>query len=1360
MIQRGMRFGGGAVLIALVGIGVRGEVQGQILINEVQQVNASSWADETGDYGDWFELYNPGTEPVSLAGWTVSDGGTGWALPPSWLGPGAHRVVFASGEDRWGTEGGVHHVEWPVAPGSLGQYLVPTSEPSGAWRLPGFSATGWGVGPTGMGFADGDDGTTVPQPALSVYVRVAFNLTDPTDIVMGRLMMDYDDGIVCWLNGVELARAMVGVPGDLPGFQTPASGGHEAVGYQGGTPEEWELDAQLLQSVLLAGENVLGWQVHNVELNSSDLTGNVRLALGMGSAAVQTTLAPPGAEPPATPSHTDFGLSSGETLTLRNPDGEVVDEVVLPVLDTDHVYRRSSDGMPGWCVGTQPTPGGANTGPCAAGYAPEPAFSLPGGAYETGVYLELSVPEAVPNSVIRYTVDGSVPTEASMLYTGPLAVAGTAVVSARTFVPEGLPSRVQKQTYLVAEEGLGLPVVSLSCDPDHLWHPETGIHVFGPPDYDTGVPFWGANFWENWERPAFVEYFDADGVRQLSGPVGVKIHGGWSRSREQKSLRVQAKGAWGMEDLAYPMLADKGHITRLKGFNLRNGGNDYDQYRFHDALLQRVLRSTHVDYMAYAPAVVFLNGEYWGFMEIRENMDVHYITTNHPIDAEDVTLLSMNYMGVNVLSGTYDDFLETHAALTTANPAAAGFLDLAESHLDLENYIDYIIAQTYWCNGDWSWGYQNNTKLWFDRRPGGKWRFMLMDLDFGMGLAGNSPTDDYIVAAGDDGLLTDQIFAQLKQNPAFRHRFINRYADLINTVFQADAVAAMAHAMRDEVAPAFERHRLRWNTNGDALNGALEGRLDWAEQRVDGARMVVQNHFGLAGQVDITLDVVPAGAGRIQISTIAPDEMDYPWSGVYFRGVPVRVTALPSPGYVFSHWTGNDQVAAGTTAQALELYFNADLVFEAVFEGEPAGPHPLSVTELMFHPDDFTDSGDWLELRNNLTVPLDLTGWRITDANPLHGYTFPTGATVPPGGRWILAEDPMAFASVHPDVAGVWGPAGFGWSNAGDEVQVLRPNGSVMLTFSYSDGDVGLGCSDGCGHSRGHLWSSTNYGPAHWYLECEGGSPGTGPTPCSRPVWVSELMYDAPGTGGSGDWVEFQVPLGAPGADLTGWTLRDGGGNAFVFPSGSVLAPGDHGVVARDVSAFGSVYPGVAVWAGPLDFGWSSTGDRLQLYDATGRLRLAFDYGTQSPWPAEAAGAGAALVYDGTGHPCAPGSWFASCPMGSPGLPHEIGCGPTGIDGPGSPGSPGPASSPTATSLRVSPNPTHGLLHWTCPATAEAVSWTLRSTDGRPVHHAQGGRWTHQSVDLTSLGLSAGLYLLEVRSAEGHRWSTQVLFTH
>jgi hypothetical protein len=1318
----------------------------QIRINELQHTNASTWADETGDYGDWFELYNAGSEAVWLEGWQVSDGGAGWLLPPTWLAAGAHRVIFASGRNIWGTEGLVHHLEWPVSPGVAGAYLVPSAEPPAAWRLPGYDASAWATGPTGMGFGDGDDGTAIPAPALSVYVRVPFVLSDPGAIASARLMMDYDDGIVCWLNGVEIGRAMVGTPGDFPGFQTPASGGHEAVGYQGGTPDSWALDPAQVAALVQVGENVLSWQVHNVEVNSSDLTGNVWLELGMSTAAVQTLPAPPSTLV-TTPSHTDFGLSTGETLTLLDPEGEAVDAVAVPVLDTDHVYRRVEDGAPGFCVATAGTPGQPNGGECAPGYAEAPELSLPGGTYSAGVYVELTSPTA--GGEIRYTADGSVPTAGSPLYTGPLSIAGTTVLSVRTFAPGYLPSRVRKQTYLIGEEGLGLPVVSLSCDPDHLWHPETGIHVFGPPDYQTGVPFWGANFWEDWERPAYVEYFSAQGAPLMSGPVGVKIHGGWSRSREQKSLRVQAKGRWGMEDLAYPLIPDKGHIPAYKGINLRNGGNDYDQYRFHDALLQRVLRTTHVDYMAYAPSVVFLNGEYWGFMELRENLDQHYVASNHAIDAEDVTLLSMNYMGVNVISGEYDDFLQSHAALTSVDPTTPGYWDLATAHLDIENYIDYIIAQTYWCNGDWSWGYQNNTKLWFDRRPGGKWRFMLMDLDFGMGLAGNSPTDDYIVAAGDDGLMTDQIFAQLKQNATFRTRFINRYADLINTVFQAEAVTEMAHAMRDEVAPAFDRHRQRWNTNGDALWGVLESRLDWAEQRVNGARQVVQNHFALPGQVQVVLDVEPAGAGRIQISTIAPNSDAYPWTGVYFRGVPVQVTAIPEPGFTFSHWTGNAQVPAGTTASALELMFEGNLQFQAVFSGAPAGPNPLSVSELMFHPDDATPTGDWLELRNNLDVPLDLSGWRITDSHPFGGYVFPLGTLLPPGGHAVVAEDGVAFQAVHPNTPVLAGSTGMAWSNSGDQVAIYRPNGSVYLAFEYSDADVGLDCSDGGGYSREHAPASHTYGPLQWFLGCEGGSPGEAWFPCPRPVVVSELFYDAPAWASPGDWVELHVPPGQDPVDLSGWVLRDGGGNAYVFPQGAAMGPGEYKVVARSPADFALEYDDAEFSWGPLAFGWSAGGDEVMLYDAQGKLRYAMGYGVAFPWPVEAAGGGAALVYQGLGHPCSGSSWFASCPLGSPGVSDAEGCGTVAVQ-----------ESQAEEGWRwagLAPNPTTDWVQWTAPGDFRARTWRWTSADGKTLATGTAADTRTLAWDLSQWTDAPGIYLCEIFDASGMRWVGRAL---
>jgi hypothetical protein len=44
-----------------------------LYINELQASNISTIQDENGEFDDWFEIYNPGSTPVDLAGWYVSD---------------------------------------------------------------------------------------------------------------------------------------------------------------------------------------------------------------------------------------------------------------------------------------------------------------------------------------------------------------------------------------------------------------------------------------------------------------------------------------------------------------------------------------------------------------------------------------------------------------------------------------------------------------------------------------------------------------------------------------------------------------------------------------------------------------------------------------------------------------------------------------------------------------------------------------------------------------------------------------------------------------------------------------------------------------------------------------------------------------------------------------------------------------------------------------------------------------------------------------------------------------------------------------------------------------------------------------
>ena len=71
---------------------------------------------------------------------------------------------------------------------------------------------------------------------------------------------------------------------------------------------------------------------------------------------------------------------------------------------------------------------------------------------------------------------------------------------------------------------LGLPTVFLTTDPDNFFDYETGIYVMGP-NASGDFPHFGANFWEDWERPIHIGLLETNDT-YFSSPAGVKIFGG------------------------------------------------------------------------------------------------------------------------------------------------------------------------------------------------------------------------------------------------------------------------------------------------------------------------------------------------------------------------------------------------------------------------------------------------------------------------------------------------------------------------------------------------------------------------------------------------------------------------------------------------------------------------------------------------------------------------------------------------------------------------------------------------------------------------------------------------------------------
>lgn len=138
------------------------------------------------------------------------------------------------------------------------------SLPREAWRAGGFDDSQWLVGRSGFGFGGGDDATHLADMYLgytSVFARKTFTLRDPGRVKWLVLRMDYDDGFVAYLNGVEIARR--GVPGP-PGGPVPFNA--VASARLGFGPEEFDVTS--FTTVLVAGENVLAVQGHSAGLTA------------------------------------------------------------------------------------------------------------------------------------------------------------------------------------------------------------------------------------------------------------------------------------------------------------------------------------------------------------------------------------------------------------------------------------------------------------------------------------------------------------------------------------------------------------------------------------------------------------------------------------------------------------------------------------------------------------------------------------------------------------------------------------------------------------------------------------------------------------------------------------------------------------------------------------------------------------------------------------------------------------------------------------------------------------------------------------------------------------------------------------
>ncbi len=212
-----------------------------VQLNEIVSSNASTIFDEDGDSPDWIEIYNSDQSALQLKGYGLSDDidkPFDWVFPEFELNPHSFLVLFASGKDRTSL---VQKWDAIITESDQWSYWVGSSEPPSDWMKSENVPAGWSSGPSGYGYGDNDDNTIIVK-TMSVFVRKSFQLDLPESISKLLFHLDYDDGYVAYLNGVEFSRRNMGTPNSQVQYNSAATALHEAEIKSGGYPEPIWID--------------------------------------------------------------------------------------------------------------------------------------------------------------------------------------------------------------------------------------------------------------------------------------------------------------------------------------------------------------------------------------------------------------------------------------------------------------------------------------------------------------------------------------------------------------------------------------------------------------------------------------------------------------------------------------------------------------------------------------------------------------------------------------------------------------------------------------------------------------------------------------------------------------------------------------------------------------------------------------------------------------------------------------------------------------------------------------------------------------------------------------------------------------
>ena len=716
--------------------------------------------------------------------------------------------------------------------------------------------------------------------------------------------------------------------------------------------------------------------------------------------------------------HVNFKLDcDGAILYLFSNDTTLVSSVEYGYAYPNLSYARQTDGTGVWATCLTPSPGKSNFGgEYSVKRAEPPKVSVEPGIYSRAFVLNITV----PSGTIRYTVDGSEPDENSAIWSGYKGINATTILRLRTFKSGYIPSEIITCTYIIEREReFDLPVISIVSDPDNFWNDTIGIYCTGTNGMPGNSVDYNANWNMPWKRPVNVEIFGGKYDEYFSQQCEVSIGGGWSRAYDEKSLELNAEKKYeGKNSFLTRFFVQKPYY-RFKSINLRNSGNDFHNSMFSDGMQQSFYAGIiDVDYQAYQPAVHYINGEYFGIINIRERSNHHYVYSNRGYEKENIDLIEQHD---NVAFN--GDMVALNNMLNFAKSASSSekYYNKTLEYIDLDEYINYVVIETYSGNTDWM---GNNVKF-YRNRDKGRFRWILFDTDFGFKDVSYNP----FASNGNmsnTGAYVGRIFNNLKVVEDFKEKFINRALAVTGGAMRYDRAENIIDSIKSLISNEIPYHRKRWNKSYN-IESYANNFKKFAKER----QLKYITYLGEFFKKDKPVKVSIASDVNAPIYINGVEVPTGKFDGYLYARDEYKISVETPYGYKFKHWNvvgGNNDETSNKKGAARKpniyktsynlLPIEGEYILKPVFEKTDSmygySVPAVRINELGANKEiaynDYYEKSDWVELYNLTDTVFDISGLYISNSeeNP-RLYKIPDKlygkSRITPHGYCILWAD-------------------------------------------------------------------------------------------------------------------------------------------------------------------------------------------------------------------------------------------------------------------------------------------------------------------------------------------------------------------